>query len=283
MMKLAIVSDSSISLTPQEIKETGVYVAPLTVITNGKEYSDQIDITTVEVNDLIKNNQTVTTSQPNLGYMINLFQELKEKGYDHIYCFTVTRHLSGTYRTFVQAMEEAGLTNMTIVDAESLVSPLQRMINVVIQYNKDGKSLDEINEKLQVLIDNNETFLIPRDLKQLKASGRISPAAATMASLLKIKPVLKLSNKGETIDKFGTARTQNKAMDIIIDDLIKHNVKPETHYIDYLQCEADEEVTLLKDRITEKIGTFESHMTDLPSSLATHTGVGTIVLQWTIK
>lgn len=283
MKNIAIVSDSSISLTPTEIKETGVYVAPLTVIASNKEYLDQIDITSDEVKDLIRNNKTVTTSQPNLGYMIKLFQELKSKNFDHIFCLPLSHYLSGTYRTFVQAKEEVGLDNMTIVDTQTLVSPIQRMVNMIIFLNQEDKSVEEINTHLQGIIDNNESFLIPKDLKQLKASGRISPTAATMASLLKIKAILKLDNKGETIEKFATSRTQNKAYDIVIEDLIKHHIKPETHYLDLLHCEAENEVHEFIERVTEKIGKFQTHIADLPSSLTTHAGLGTIVIQWSKK
>lgn len=283
MLKIAIVSDSSISLTPEEIKETGVYIAPLTIINNNTEYLDQIDITTEGVNALLRDNQVVTTSQPNLGYMINLFESLKEKNYDHIFCLPVTRHLSGTHRTFVQAKDEVGLENMTVVDTQSLVGPIQRMIQAIIDLNKEGKSIDEINQKLDYYIDNNESFLLPKDLKQLKASGRISPAASTMASLLRIRAILKLSNKGETIDKFATARSQNKSYDIVIEDLIKHGVTPETHYLNFLHCDGEEDLNALKVRIEEKLGHFDTHTSVLPSSLATHAGIGTIAVQWTKK
>ena len=283
MKKIAIVCDSSISLTPAEIEKMGVYVAPLTIIHNGNEYLDQITITTEGVNERLRDNQVLTTSQPNLGYMINLFEEIKEKGYDHIFCLPITRHLSGTHRTFVQAMDEVGFDNMTIVDTLTLVSPIQRMINVILESNEANESIDTINEKLQKIVDNTESFVLPKDLKQLKLSGRISPAAATMASLLRIKPILKLDNKGETIDKFDTARTESKAFDIMLDDLAKHNVSPETHYLDFLHCEGEDIIANLIEKAEDRFGKFYKHISILPSSLATHAGIGTIVMQWTLK
>src|SRR5699024_9175333 len=159
MKKIAIVCDSSISLTPAEIEKNGVYVAPLTIIHNGKEYLDQITITSEEVNDLIRDKQTLTTSQPNLGYMIDLYEQLKEKDYYHIFCLPLTRHLSGTHRTFVQAKDEVGLDNMTVVDTLTLVSPIQRMIDVIISSNEQGDSIESIEEKLQRMIDNTESYV----------------------------------------------------------------------------------------------------------------------------
>ncbi|NLW15320.1 MAG: DegV family protein [Erysipelothrix sp.] len=283
MKKIAFVCDSSISLTPEQIKETGVFVAPLAIIHQQKEYEDQVTISTDELNDILRVKGVVTTSQPNLGLLIDLFTKLKAENYDYILGFGVTSHLSGTYRSFSQAAEEVGLDNFINVDTMTLAGPIQRIIKTVIKMNEEDKNMDEIMDKVNYMLDNNESYLLPKDLNQLKAGGRISPAAATMASLLRIKAVLKLENRGLTIDKFATARTDAKALDIIIDDLIKHNVKPETHYINLLHCEGEDVLNAFKARLEERIGKFDSEISLLPASLAAHAGLGTITIQYTIK
>jgi DegV family protein with EDD domain len=279
MKKIAIVVDSSASFTPKEIQETGVYVAPLTIIYDTKEYVDQVTITNDKVADLLKDNAVITTSQPNLGTLITLFEELKSKNYDHIIALPLSRHLSGTYDAFAHAAKEVGLSNLTMVDTLTLVGVIQHAVHKIIALNKEDKDLDAILAALQNIWDNTESYLIPKTLKQLKASGRISPAAGTLASLLRIKPILKLWNKGETIDKFDTARTDAKAYDIVIQDLIKNNVSPKTHKLYFLEAKGEAELNAFKTALESKLGVFESHTSVLPSSLVTHAGLGTIVIQ----
>lgn len=280
MKKIAIVCDSSLSFTPEQVKETGVFIAPITLIYQEKEYVDQVTITNDEVAKLLTNNAVITTSQPNLGTVIHLFEDLKEQNFDHIIALPLTRHLSGTHSVIVQGAREAGVENITIVDTLTLVGPIQQAVRTIIKLNKEGKDIPEILEGLQNIFDNTESYLIPRSLKQLKASGRISPAAATMASLLKIKPVLKIFNKAETIEKFDTARTDAKSYDIVIKDLIKHGVTPKTHQLYFLEADAIKEVKAFREALENSLGTFTYHISKLPSSLVTHAGLGTIAIQY---
>ena len=85
MQNIAIICDSSVSFTPEQVKEFDVYIAPLTITHNNVAYIDQVTITQSEVNELLRNKQIVTTSQPNLGTMIDILTEVKEKNYDHTF------------------------------------------------------------------------------------------------------------------------------------------------------------------------------------------------------
>ncbi len=281
MRKIAIITDSSISFN--KLTNKNINISPLTIIYEDKEFLDGIDITVDEVNELISQNKVLSTSLPNIGSLADKYVELNEAGYDTIFALPLSQHLSGTHQAFVQAIDVAGVDNVIVIDTYSLVSPIQRMIDTIFELNEANKTNDEILETINDMVDHSESYVLPLDLKQLKASGRISPAAATMASLLRIKPILKLENKGETIDKFATSRTEKKAFDIIIKDLIASNVKPETHYLDFLHCEGEDRLEECKAAIFEEMGTFESRTSMLPSSLTVHAGTGTIAVQWVKK
>lgn len=284
MKNIAIICDSSISLTDEEAKNLNVYIAPLTVIHNNNEYLDQIELTQPKIKEILERNEPVSTSQPNLGHTIELFEKIKAEGYDQVYALTVTKNLSGTHQVMVQAKEMTGFDNLVIFDTMNLVGPIQRAVVKIHEMNKAGKSNEEIIEAINDhFATGTESYLIPRDLKQLKAGGRISPAAATMASLLRIKPVLKLSLHGEAIDKFETARTNAKTYDHVINDLIKHNVTPDKYNIDLLEYYADDMVEEFKAKLEEKIGVFDIKESMLPSSLAAHAGLGTIAIQYSKK
>ena len=283
MKNIAIVCDSSASLTSEQIKETGVFVAPLTIVHSGKEFVDQITITNDDVLSLIKEGVMITTSQPNVGSLIELFEELKAKNYDHIFMLPLTRHLSGTYSVFTQAALEVELENYTIIDTETLAGPIQKGIYVINEMNEKGASIEDIEKALYRIYNDTESYLVPLTLKQLKAGGRISPTAAALASLLKIKPVLKLWNKGITIEKFDTARTEAKTVDIMINDLIKENITPETHDIYILEADGMKQLNAMRNALEERMGNFKINVSTLPAALVTHAGPGSIAVQYVPK
>lgn len=283
MKNIAIVTDSSVSFTKEQIKERQLYVVPLTIIYGDQELFDQVNISTEQVRNILLNDELLSTSQPNIGTLIDIFNEIKEKQYDHIFILPLSHHLSGTFNSFKQAVEQVDLNNYTLIETETLVGPVQRAVDLILKLNKEGKSIQEIIFSLNRLFNHTESYVLPKTLKQLKASGRISKSAATMASLLKIKPVLKLENKGTTIEKFATARTENKAMMTIVKDLIKNDITPKTHVLNLLHSEAESEIHTLLNLIEQEIGSFEYNISSLPAVLTVHAGVGTIVLQYTIK
>ena len=281
MKKLAIVCDSSVALTEKQIKEFNIYIAPLTIVYNNKEYSDQVNITKEEVVELIRKNVPLKTSQPNLGVIIELLQKIKERDYDHIFILSLTSKLSGTYSSFQSGINEIGLGNVSLIDTQTLAGPVQESIKAIHKLNEENKDVFEIENYLNnVFFKDTASYVYPKSLEQLKQGGRISKTAAMMASMLKIKVLLKLDNHGDTIDKFKTARTEAKIVDEIIKDLILNNVNPEEHVIYLPHLEAQHLIPILSEAIKTKLGDIEIIVSELPAALSCHAGVETIAVQW---
>lgn len=283
MKNIAIVCDSSVALNPELVKEYNVVVAPLTLIHNNKEYKDQIDKTSDDVNDLLRNKEKLQTSQPNLGLLIEIMEDIKSQNFDHVFILSLTSSLSGTYSSFNNAIQEVGLENYTLVDSRSLAGPIQHMVKAVRTLNAEGKSIEEIEAKIDTIVKNTVSYVYPQTLDQLKVSGRISKTAALMASVLKVKPLLFLENNGETIEKMGTARTETKIFEMIVDGLVSNGVAPDTHDIYYLESEGKEILARFDAFLTEKLGSFDTSISTLPAVVAAHAGIGTTVVQWVEK
>ena len=284
MKKIAIVCDSSVALTEEQIKELGVYVAPLSIIYNNKEYLDQVEITRDKIVELLNSGTLLSTSQPNLGVIITLLEEVKEKNYDHVFILSLTSALSGTYSAFQHAIKKVDLENYSLIDTMTLCGPIQEGIKVVRKLNKDGVEPEAIKSYLNNdYFRNTESYIYPLTLEQLKRSGRISKSAALLASMMKVKPLLKIDNHGEKIEKFKTTRTEQKIIEEIIKDLKAHNVNPKEHVIYLPHLEREDILEVVMKRINDEIGAFDFIPSDLPAAIATHAGVGTFVLQWAKK
>lgn len=283
MKNYAIVCDTSVSLTPEQAAAMNVTITPLTLIHNNKEYLDQVEMGYDAVNDLLRNKEHLQTSQPNLGLLITTFETLKTQNYDHIFVLALTSSLSGTYNSMNQAIQEVGLDNVSLVDTRSLAGAVQHLVRFVNEQAAANSSVAAILSGIDAMIPKITSFVYPQTLDQLKISGRISKSAATLASLLKVKPILYLKSDLDTIEKFGTARTETKVFDIIIKAMRDENVTPETHVIYYLDNEGEEIVARANTAITEALGTFETHASKLPAVVAAHAGLQTIAIQWAPK
>ena len=283
MNKIGIITDSSISFSEEDIAKFDVIVAPLMITHNGKSYIDGVDITNIELNDILRRNEKVTTSQPNLGTIIELIEAAKAENYDHLYILSVGTSLSGAYGAFQHALNEVPMDNVTLVNTYSIAGPVQQMVRFIRHYNEYGKSIQEITDKVNEIVYHQVSYLYPENLKQVIQSGRVSKASATVASLLRVNVLLCLKNKDDAIEKLAIARTNRKIFQAIVDDFIANNITTKTHDIYLLESEGKERLLEFKDYLTDKMGEFKSHMINLPAAVATHGGLGCIAIQWCPK
>lgn len=283
MNKIAILSDSSISIQKNDNLNNHVTLIPLTIIHNNTQYMDQVNLSSEQVNDFLRNKQLLQTSQPSIGSVINILEPMMEESYDHIYIVSLSSYLSGTFNSINQAINHLEMKNVTLIDTMSVAGPPHYIATSIMKMHQEGKTHEQIMEAVNSSLNDTTSFVYPETLEQLKRSGRISNGAATLASLLKIKPILYLENKGKTIEKFGTARTEAKVFETIIGAMKEHNVHPDTHVIYFLENLAIETVDRFKEAISKNLGSFETHVLTLPAVLATHVGIGAVALQWIKK
>ena len=267
MSNIAIMLDSSADLSVSEAKELGYYVVRMPLEINGKQYIEEIDISDKEVSDLMKAGNVVKTSQPKLGDIIEMWESLL-KTYDEVIFIPLSSGLSGTYQSAKMASLEFN-DKVTVIDAKSACCPIQKLA----KYTKDMINLGYTSEEIKNKIESSNMFcaLIPDDLAYLKRGGRISSAAAAIANVLKIVPILKVDNG--VIDVLGKVRTKRKAIQFAIESVM--NVDNIDDYEFIFTC-AD--VTNIDDYVNE----FENELKrkvmigNIKSVIMAHTGPGTI-------
>jgi DegV family protein with EDD domain len=279
MSKILIVTDSTICMTVEEAKAAGIEMVPLSVLVDGQEYRDQVNLSSAELVAKLRAKSVPKTAQPNLGLLDELMKQWKEENYDHIIVFSLSAHLSGTYQAFRLAATENDVSNITIVDSLTLASPLRHVAVRAVEMVKAGATADEILAMGKKVFDDTVSYIYPETLEQLNRSGRVSNGVTLLSSLLKIKPVLVLENAGVKIDKLGTARTETKVFDMIIEGLNKNHVAKETHKLYVLHCEAQETANRAKAALVEAFGDINIETLELPAVLAAHAGLGTIAIQ----
>ncbi|WP_028044486.1 DegV family protein [Candidatus Stoquefichus massiliensis] len=227
-MKVAIMTDSNSGITQKEAKELGIFVLPMPFTIDGQEYEEDINLSQDEFYDKLMNGAEVFTSQPAAGEVTKFFNNIL-KDYDQIVHIPMSSGLSGSCQTALMLSDEEEFKDKVYVVDSQRISVTQKYdVLDAIELAKQGKDAKEIHD---ILMDNklNATIYITvNTLEYLKKGGRITPAAAALGGLLKIKPILTI--QGEKLDSFQKTRTMAKANKIMINaalEDIKTRIDPE--------------------------------------------------------
>lgn len=283
MEKYLIVTDTTSAMNKEIAAAHGIELISLSVIVDGQEYKDQVDISTEQLYDYLKDGKTPSTSQPNTGYLIEKMEAWQKENYEAIIVVTCSADLSGTNNDFHLAKDTVGLDNVYIYDSRQVGAPVMDMAIRAKQLADEGKDVDEIFKVLEEKTKHSFSFLYPDNFDQLSRSGRLSPMAARMASMLKIKALLCLDEQGKSVDKYSMSRTEVKVLKAITDKFHELGVNAEKYKI-YIS-HADNIVFAKKAKLLLQT-TFhgiEVEINNLPAVLTCHGGLACCALHSTYK
>lgn len=217
-MKVAIMTDSNSGITQSEAKELGIHVLPMPFTINQKEYLEDINLTQDEFYDILLNNGDVFTSQPAVGDVTKVFDTIL-KEYDQIVHIPMSSGLSGSCQTALMLAGESEYKDKVyVVDSQRISVTQKADVLDAIALAKAGKDAKEIHDILMENKMNATIYITVNTLDYLKKGGRVTPAAAALGSLLKIKPILTI--QGEKLDSFQKVRTMSKARQVMIEATI---------------------------------------------------------------
>ena len=278
-MKTAFVTDSGTGETIEQLSKDGVYSVPLQVSYDHLNFNDALDITIDEVYEKMREGKMLSTSLPSLGKIEELFSSLKNQGYERIFAVPICSGLSGTINAMEMTAKELGLM-FEYVDCHVTAVVQGYLIRLAKRLYEEGKSMEMIKEACAKVIHTTDTLLLPDDLMHLKRGGRLTPLAATLGGLLKIKPVLAINEqtKGK-IDVAGKVRTMTRAMDTVIERMKQAGVDA-GFSITVAHADAPEQAEVYKKKIEAAIQGGQVNVIKLVSVVGVHTGRGCQALQY---
>lgn len=205
MTKIAIVTDSTAYLTADQAKEHHITVVPIPVILDGTVYDEGKDITPEDFYAKLKTAKTFpSTSQPPLGEMLKLYENLKNEGYDQIISIHLASTISGFQQTLRSAVSDLDGVNVTIYDSQITVMLMGWLALEAAKMADQGADVPAILARLDDLRSTIDEYFIVNDIQNLVRGGRLSNAAGFVAGMLRIKPLLTfdpVSNKITAIEK----------------------------------------------------------------------------------
>lgn len=275
--KIAWITDSTGFLDEELRGNPDVYVVPMVVIINGKEYEDGKGIMTDELFKRMKEEKAVpTTSQPSVGTFVELYQQLAHD-YDRIVSVHVSSKLSGTVASSMQAAEMVTIP-VHVFDSLLISFPMTMLMKKIMSEIEKGCSVSEAFKRAERYRDGNETNVMIGSLEQLHRSGRLSGTQYLLGSVLNVKPIVTIE-KG-TLEIKTKVRSEKKAEQLLLDRFSESRKKGRVKECCILYGSSQRQTDSLKKTLLETNPDLKLHIYPLGTAIGVHAGERTIGLSW---
>ncbi len=271
-----IITDSSTLYTPEEAKALGFEAVPLCVNVGDFEGRDLL-IDMDDYYDRIKKGGIPKSSQPPIGDVVDVYEKYQD---DEIINISMADGLSGTYQSACSAKEMLDdNSKVTVINSKTLCGPHRYMVEKAQAMKEAGCSAKEIIEWVEMIREKSESFLIPQDFDFLRRGGRLTPVAAALGSVLKLKPVMTLTEDCMKLDKFAVKRTMKSAVDAVINHLKTRNL--DSRHILYIShADALEDAKKIYKQIKEIFVDLEVKIMDLSPVFVAQGGPQCVAIQY---
>lgn len=273
---IKIVTDSSVQLTEQEIKDNHINIIPLTITIDGQSYIDDQDITRDEfIQRMITAKTLPKTSQPSLGTFVDLFNKLGADG-SQVLAIHMMRAISGTVETARQAAQMSN-SDVTVIDSDFTDRAMGFQVLAAAKLVNEGADMATILAKVKQVHDHTKLYMGIVDLDNMVKGGRLSRVAGVISNLLNIKIVLDVNKTLEVIRKGRGMKTINK----FIDDFVEQ-MQQTSHVAAIGISHADALATAnsIKDKLQPVFPNLDILVRTTDPVIATHSGIGAFAVMY---
>ncbi len=277
-MKTAVITDSNSGIKPQEAEKLGVFVLPMPVILDEQIRFEGADLSEEEFYTKLKGGSSASTSQPSPGDLMDLWDKVLAAGYDEIVHIPMSSGLSASCQTAISLATDYD-DRVCVVDNHRISITLRRSVEEAKEMADNGFSAQEIKADLEARAYDSSIYLAVDTLTYLKKGGRVTPAAATLGTVLNIKPVLTI--QGGKLDAFAKLRGLKKCKTRMLEAL-QNDYKTRFSHFPASKLRVDtagagltaEEAESWAAEAAEAFPGVEVRYNELSLSVSTHTGPG---------
>lgn len=285
MAKVTILTDSNSGITQDEGKKLGIKVIPMPFNIDGEEYLEDINLTQEKFYELLTNDAKVSTSQPAIGFVTSVWDELLET-YDQVVYIPMSSGLSNSCASATMAAKAEYKGRVYVVNNQRISVTQRQSVLDALELAKKGLDAKQICDLLTEVKMQSDIYIMVDTLKYLKQGGRITPTAAALGGMLKLKPILLI--KGEKLDKF---KMRNRAIDTAKESMIQAVKENINGYLKDLDGRTDNvhiavaysgtdttEAKNFVEEIKKEFGVNEVVCNPLSLSVSCHIGPGALAI-----
>lgn len=278
--KVAVVTDSNSGITQTEAKKLGITVLPMPFMINEETFFEDITLTQDEFYQKLESGADVVTSQPSPEAVMNLWKEVLKEN-DEIVYIPMSSGLSGSCQSAIMLSEDFDGKVHVVNNQRISVTQRQSALDAILLASR-GMSAAEVKDFLEKDKFNSSIYIMLDTLYYLKKGGRITPAAAAIGTMLKLKPVLTI--QGEKLDAFAKARTTNQGKSIMM-NAIRNDMesrfggaRPDNIWLEVAYTRDEEAMKQFVMELEKEFPGFEIVANPLSLSVACHIGPGALAV-----
>ena len=286
-MKVAIATDTNSGITAREGAELGVFVLAMPVNLGETVRYEGIDISNAELYEAMHNHADVSTSQPSPGQLMELWDEILGRGYDGIVYIPMSSGLSGSCQNAALfAADYDG--RVQVVDNHRISVTQKESVVSAVRLARQGMDPAQIKEYLEQRAYDSSIYITVDSMEYLTKGGRVTPAAATLATVLNLKPVLTI--QGDKLDAFAKVRGMKLAEAKMLEALKKDRAErfadvPDSRLLVETAgtLESAEQAEAWRQQVQAEFPFAKVSYVDLPCSIACHVGVNSVAAAMTVE
>ena len=284
-MSYQLISDSCVDLPDKLAKELNLTILPMKVLILGKEYKnylDNRDISPKDFYDLLRQQNTATTSQLNPNDFEEVFAKILEKDEDVLY-LSFSSALSGSYNSSLIARNELQekYPDRKIICVDTLCASMGQglLVTLAAKAKHNGMGIEKLAEYVEKLKLDISHLLTVCDLGHLRRGGRLSASSLVLGNLLNIKPLLHVNTKGE-LKVYGKARGRFKSLNNLVKRMEETFDKDRNEIVYISHGDSLEDALYVKKIIMEKLGLKDDQflVNHIGPVIGAHSGVDTLAI-----
>ena len=279
-MKIAIATDTNSGITALEGEKLGVFVLAMPVNLEETIHYEGIDITSEQLYDAMRQHREVSTSQPSPGQLMELWDGILAKGYDEIVYIPMSSGLSGSCQSAALFAQDYD-GRVQVVDNHRISVTQKESVISALRLVEQGHDAGQIRDFLEKHAYDASIYITVDSMEYLKKGGRVTPAAATLATVLNLKPVLTI--QGDKLDAFAKVRGMKLAESKMIDALHQDRAErfkdvPESRLLIETAGTLENEALAesWRQQVQAEFPFAKVSYANLPCSIACHVGMNSV-------
>ncbi len=282
MTKVKIVTDSNCGITQKEAEKLGITVLPMPFLIDGEEYFEDVNLTQAEFYEHLKGEANVSTSQPSIGAVTDLWDELLKTAHEIVY-IPMSSGLSHSCQT-AENLAKNYHGKVHVVNNQRISVTQKQSVFDAVALAQEGKTGAQIADYLVKTKLDASIYISLETLKYLKKGGRLTPAAAFIGTMLRIRPVLQI--QGDKLDAFKKVHTLRQAKEEMINAVKRDMITRFAQYVEkdemvlaIAHSNNDKEAQTFLHEVKRAFPMFPVIAVDaLPLSIACHIGSGSLAI-----
>ena len=279
-MKIAIATDTNSGITAMEGEKLGVFVLAMPVNLEETIHYEGIDITSEQLYDAMRQHRDVSTSQPSPGQLMELWDGILAKGYDEIVYIPMSSGLSGSCQSAALFAQDYD-SRVQVVDNHRISVTQKESVISALRLVEQGYDAGQIRDFLEKHAYDASIYITVDSMEYLKKGGRVTPAAATLATVLNLKPVLTI--QGDKLDAFAKVRGMKLAESKMIEAIHQDRAErfkdvPESRLLIETAgtLESGELAEHWRQQVQAEFPFAKVSYANLPCSIACHVGMNSV-------